>query len=104
MVVSAAGEATITLDVDWFYRKPAKWAQRIFLEDLETAFNRVEALVVDIIGKLALFSKNPLALFAGSGEKDFCPDLYRPSLQTLIKLALFCFVLFSAWGLLFAGI
>ncbi|MDO9586178.1 MAG: Na(+)/H(+) antiporter subunit D [Syntrophales bacterium] len=98
-----ASEATITLDVDWFYRKPAKWAQRIFLEDLETAFNRIEALMVDIIDKLTLFSKNPLALFAGSGEKDFCPDLYRPALQTLIKLALFCFVLFSAWGL-FAGI
>jgi multicomponent Na+:H+ antiporter subunit D len=94
-----AGEARITLDVDWFYRRPARWVQRVFLEDLETAFDRVETLTVHAAGKLALLSKNPLALF-GASEKTFSPDTFRPALQTLILLALFSFVLFGAWGFL----
>ena len=94
-----AGEAGITLDVDWFYRRPAKWAQRIFLEDLEAAFNKVESMTIDTARKLALLGNNPMALFARSaGEKNFSPDAYRPALQMLIILALFSFILLSAWG------
>ncbi|MBU3932491.1 MAG: Na(+)/H(+) antiporter subunit D [Pseudomonadota bacterium] len=94
-----AGEAGITLDVDWFYRRPAKWAQRIFLEDLEAAFNKVESMTIDTARKLALLGNNPMALFVRSaGEKNFSPDAYRPALQMLIILALFSFILLSAWG------
>lgn len=95
-----AGEAGITLDVDWFYRRPAKWAQRIFLEDLETAFNKVETLSMDIVGKLSLLGKNPMLIFTKSGGKYFSPDTFRPAIQTLIVLVLFSFVLISFWGLL----
>ena len=95
-----AGEIGITLDVDWFYRRPARWVQRIFLEDLETAFNKVETLSMDIVGKLSLLSKNPMLLFTKSGGKYFSPDTYRPAIQTLIVLVLFSFVLISFWGLL----
>lgn len=95
-----AGEVGITLDVDWFYRRPARWVQRIFLEDLETAFNKVETLSMDIVGKLSLLSKNPMLIFTKSGGKYFSPDTYRPAIQTLIVLVLFSFVLISFWGLL----
>jgi len=94
-----AGEAGITLDVDWFYRKPAKWVKRIFLEDLETAFNKVETLSMGIVDKLSLLSKNPMVIFTKSGGKYFSPDTYRQAIQTLIMLALFSFVLISLWGL-----
>ena len=71
------------------------------MEDLETAFNKVEALLIDTARKLALLSNNPRAIFAGlSSEKNFSPDTYRPALQLLIILALFGFVLISFWGLL----
>jgi multicomponent Na+:H+ antiporter subunit D len=101
-----ASEAGITLDVDWFYRRPARWAQRIFVEDLEAAFNKVETLSMDMVGKLSLLSKNPMRIFTKSGEKYFSPDTYRPEIQTLILLVLFIFVLISFWELLshlFAG-
>jgi multicomponent Na+:H+ antiporter subunit D len=93
-----AGEAGITLDVDWFYRRPARWVQRVFLEDLEAAFNRVERLMVHAAGKLALLSKNPLAIF-GAGEKNFSPDIHRPPLNTLILSVLLSFLLFACGGL-----
>lgn len=100
------GEAGITLDVDWFYRRPAGWAQRIFLEDLDAAFNKVEALGMDIVGKLSLLSENPMRIFHKSGGQLFDPDAYRPGIKTLIFFVLFVFVLISFWGLvrhLFAG-
>jgi multicomponent Na+:H+ antiporter subunit D len=78
-----AGEAGITLDVDWFYRKPARWVQRIFLEDLETAFNKVETLSMEVVDKLSLLSKNPMLIFTKSGGKYFSPDTCRPAIQTL---------------------
>jgi multicomponent Na+:H+ antiporter subunit D len=101
-----AGEAGITLDMDWFYRRPARWAQRIFLEDLEAAFTKVETLSMDTVGKLSLLSRNPMRVFTRSDEKYFSPDTYRPEIQTLILLVLFIFVLISFWELLrhlFAG-
>ena len=94
-----AGEAGITLDVDWLYRKPARWAQRIFLEDLEAAFNKVETLSMEIVAKLSLLSNNPMRIFTKSGEKYFSPDTYRPGIQRLILLVLFIFVLISFWEL-----
>jgi len=95
-----AGQPTITLDADWFYRRPAHWARRHFLEDLETVFNGVEALAVDAARRLLVFGKNPAALLPGSAaEKDFSPDGRRPALQRLIILALFSFVIFSVWKL-----
>jgi len=104
--VQLAGEAGITLDVDWFYRRPARWVQRIFLEDLEAAFDKVEALCMGIAGKLSLLSRNPVRIFIRSAEEQFSPDTYRPGIKTLIVLVLFVFVLVSFWGLLshlFAG-
>jgi len=94
-----AGEAGITLDVDWFYRRPAKWAQRIFLDDLEAAFNKVESMTINTARKLALLANNPMSLFASSaGEKNFSPDAYRPAMQMLIILVLFAFIVLTAWG------
>jgi multicomponent Na+:H+ antiporter subunit D len=96
----AAGEAGITLDVDWFYRRPAGWVRKVFTEDLEAAFDRVEALSMDVAGKLATLSKNPMRIFRGSDGEYFSPDAYRPKIHTLIVLVLLAFVLVSVLGLL----
>jgi len=96
-----AGEAGITLDVDWFYRRPARWVQRIFLEDLEALFNWVERRVNYAAQRLAVVSRNPAALFTGAAvEENFSPDAHRPVIKLFILLVLFSFLLFSAWGFL----
>jgi hypothetical protein len=49
---------------------------------------------------LARFSRNPAALFPRAvGGENFSADAHRPAIKQLILLALFCFLLFSAWGL-----
>ncbi len=93
-----SGEAGITLDVDWFYRRPARWVQRIFIEDLDAAFNKVEALSMDVAEKLSTLSRNPMRIFTRAGDKYFNPDAYRPRIHTLILLVLLVFVLVSFFG------
>jgi multicomponent Na+:H+ antiporter subunit D len=93
-----SGEAGITLDVDWFYRRPARWVQKIFIEDLDAAFNKVEALSMDVAGKLSTLSRNPVRIFTRAGDKYFNPDAYRPRIHTLILLVLLVFVLVSFFG------
>ena len=95
-----AGEAGITLDVDWFYRRPARWVRRIFVDDLDAAFNRVDALSMDMVAKLSVLSKNPMRIFTRAGDEYFSPDTYRPKIQPLILLVLFIFVLIGFLGLL----
>ena len=95
-----AGDAGITLDVDWFYRRPARWVRRIFVEDLDAVFNKADALSMDMVGRLSTLSKNPMRIFTGAGEKYFSPDAARPRIHTLILLVLFVFVLISLFGLL----
>jgi len=97
----AAGEAGITLDVDWFYRRPAGWVRRVFVEDLDAAFNKVDALSMDMVGKLSMLSRNPMRIFTDAGEKYFSPDAYRPKIHTLILLVLSVFVLIGILGLLY---
>jgi len=94
-----AGEAGIALDVDWFYRKPAKLAERIFTVNVEAVFNRVDKFVENFVRSLTAISRNPLAFFIGSGAgRDYSPDDYRPAVGVLIVVTLLCFLLFAGWG------
>jgi len=93
-----AGEAGITLDVDWFYRRPAGWARRVFVDGTADAFGTVEAWSMEIVRGLSELSRNPMRLFAGSPEAAFRPDRHRPTVHTLVLLALLVFVLLSALG------
>jgi len=96
-----AGEVGITLDVDWFYRRPAGWVRRVFVEDLDAAFNKVDALSMDVVGKLSTLSRNPMRIFTDAGGKYFSPDAHRPKIHTLILLVLSVFVLIGILGLLY---
>jgi len=93
-----AGEAGITLDVDWFYRRPAGWARKVFVDGTADAFGKVEAWTMEIVQGLSELSRNPMRLFAGSADARFSADRYRPAMHGLILLVLAIFVLFSFLG------
>jgi len=93
-----AGEAGITLDVDWFYRRPAGWARKVFVDGTADAFGKVEAWTMEIVRGLSELSRNPMRLFAGSADARFSADRYRPAMHGLILLVLAIFVLFSFLG------
>jgi len=94
-----AGEKGIALDMDWFYRKPAKLVERIFTVNVETVFNMAEKNINGIVRGLAVMGRNPVSFFTGKADgSDYNPDDYRPAVGVLIVVTLFCYLLFAGWG------
>lgn len=92
---------TISLDFDWFYRKPAPLFRKVFVEGVAAIFGAADKAVALVVRRVAKFGSNPLAPLAGSlSAAPYTPDRYRPASQTLILLVLACFILLTLLGLL----
>lgn len=97
-----AGESLIALDTDWFYRRPARLIQKIFVDSVEFVFNYTDRMAEKVVKSFVLFGRNPLALF-NSSEKgtDYHADEHRASTQLLTILIIFSFVVFAIISLIF---
>ncbi len=95
------GEPTVALDTDWFYRKPAQFVQRVFVDGVEAAFNFIETVSMDFSQKLIRVSRNPLMLFNKSEEeRDYDPDLHRATTHLLLMLIILSFAVFYIFSLI----
>jgi multicomponent Na+:H+ antiporter subunit D len=97
-----AGEPLIALDTDWFYRRPARFVQKVFVDSVNEVFDFTDKIAGQIVRGLTLFARNPLALF-NPAEKgtDYHADEHRASTQLLTILIIFSFVVFAIVSLLF---
>lgn len=94
------GEPTVALDTDWFYRKPVKLVQKVFVDGVEAAFNFVETVSIDFSQKLIRVSRNPLMLFNKSEkDRDYDPDLHRATTHLLLMLIILSFAVFYIFSL-----
>lgn len=95
-----AGEPLIALDTDWFYRRPARLLQKIFVDGVNVAFDYVEKLSMNITMSIIKLGRNPLIIFNRNEEgRDYHPDDHRESLQFLLILIIFSFVVFAVVSL-----
>jgi len=85
----------ISLDVDWFYRRPAAWVRRIFVDAVAGGFDRVEAAAYRVVAALVRFGKNPYALLDRKTGQTYTPDRYRPAIQWLLGAVLGTFILLT---------
>ncbi len=92
--------ATISLDTDWFYRRPAGLARKIFVDSVSGAFDRVEKLAFMAVGKLAAFGRNPYIISQPADDSPYTPDRYRPRIQLLILAVLGIFIFLTVLALL----
>jgi multicomponent Na+:H+ antiporter subunit D len=94
-------KAKIALDLDWFYRKPAKLVRRIIIEPWNSSFDWVEGRAFTVAGKLAEFGKNPFLLFSrDKSDGTYTPDRYRPPEQQLVFAVLGLFIIVVLLGLI----
>jgi multicomponent Na+:H+ antiporter subunit D len=97
-----AGELLIALDTDWFYRKPVRLAQRVFIDSVQFIFDYTERVAEKVVRGLVLFARNPLALFNPKERgTNYHADEHRASTQLLAILIIFSFVVFAIVSLLF---
>ncbi|MCK4835844.1 MAG: Na(+)/H(+) antiporter subunit D [Candidatus Aminicenantes bacterium] len=92
-------QATISLDTDWFYRRPARLARKIFVDSVSNTFDRVENMAFVAVDKLVAFGKNPFILIEKSKDKTYTPDRYRPAIQLLILAILGIFIFLTLLSL-----
>jgi multicomponent Na+:H+ antiporter subunit D len=118
LIGKLGGEATITLDTDWFYRRPSRLAYNLCVVSLSRLFATVDSLTSQFALSLAKVSTNPIGYpieairslrCALSGAKQpnpkpsckpFNPDRYRFPLAVMILVVLLFFIILMAWRLL----
>lgn len=95
-------KTSIALDLDWFYRKPAKLARIIFVNTVDNIFNTFETLSLTITRRLVVLAKNPFLIFSSSTPETtpYTPNRYRPSAQKLILVILGLFIVVVFLGFL----
>jgi multicomponent Na+:H+ antiporter subunit D len=104
----------VSLDFDWFYRRPAKLAYKIFVVGVSQIFAGVESITVKLVRWLSGASVNPLLYlseklkFRGNSDvetgsndlPDYDPDRQRNPVEPMVLIVLLLFVILLAWGLL----
>ncbi len=109
-----SGEATITLDTDWFYRRPSRFAYRLMVVPVNRLFMSLESLTLGFSRSLARVSLNPVGYLLvslrsvlylrGAGDERlepsvFDPDQYRLPVGIVVLVVLLCFMGLLAWNL-----
>jgi len=106
-----AAEPTITLDVDWFYRRPARVAYRLAVLAVDQFFTSWEFLALRVTRVLARASSDPIGYFLVlpallarrlsieiiPGAYD--PDRYRPPVGFIVLVLLMCLAGLLVWNL-----
>ena len=106
-------ETTITLDTDWFYRRPSRLAYNIFSVFVGRLYGSVENKVYQFVHYIVRISANPagyLVETSGSVKSvltrtgrpspepaTFNPDRYRITLGVMVLVVLLCLVVLLAW-------
>jgi multicomponent Na+:H+ antiporter subunit D len=107
-------ESTITLDVDWFYRKAAPLLHRLTVASTARIFADAERITLGLARRLASACSNPVEFTArtlhGLGyrrgpesrldQTSYDPDWHRPPVGFIIIVVLSSFVAVLAWNLL----
>jgi multicomponent Na+:H+ antiporter subunit D len=114
LIKKLGGEATITLDTDWFYRRPSRLAYNWCVVPLSRLFATVESFVLYLTGCLVKISANPVGCLIGSARLARCvffggelprhepltfdPGRYRLSIGIMVLVVLACFVILIVWS------
>ena len=91
----------ITLDFDWFFRRPAGIFHRIFVEGVDSIFKWSTDRMMDLVARSSRLAKNPVSLFSrDQSNTAFSPDASRPRIQSILIFVLLTFILLVLIGLL----
>ncbi len=89
--------AGLILDVDWFFRRPAGFFRKVFVEGPGRLFDWTTQAAWAAVKRGAEFRDNPYRL-AGRAAA-YSPDKYRPQTQWLVSILLAVFALLVIFGL-----
>lgn len=89
------GEPYIALDTDWFYRKAAPATRLVFVQKVDTFFDKVENGVQATAGYLTKQFKNPMTWLNPFTDKNNRASSYSPAMEVIMSFILFSFLIFA---------
>lgn len=102
----------ISLDTDWFYRRPARLAYNVFVIPVSQLFGWVNNGAVRLAHWATKAGANPTAYLSGafkrpenrtgagsSGLPDYDPDRQRLPVEPMVALVVIAFIALLAWSL-----
>jgi multicomponent Na+:H+ antiporter subunit D len=93
---------TLSLDFDWFYRRPHKMFRQTFVEAVDDLFDRAENATLKLARAVTKLGSNPYLPFTPpTADKTYTPDRYRPALRNMVSAILAVLLLAIIFGLLF---
>ena len=107
-------KADIALDIDWFYRRPARLAYTVFVVSISRFFADVEVIVLKLVQFFTRVGVNPVSYLAATLKltrengiimnqtdpvKGYDPDWQRLSVEPMVLIVILIFIVLIAWGL-----
>jgi multicomponent Na+:H+ antiporter subunit D len=96
-----APTAAISLDVDWFYRRPGLALGRQTVSAVNDSFAAAESFTLACAQALCRFAADPFALgrkvYSRGEKRRYDPDRYRSPVALPLLITLASFVLLLAW-------
>jgi len=106
-------EATITLDTDWFYRRPSRLAYNLFSVSVCRLFEAIENLSLRLVRSMVRLGANPPGYLVEAARSagyvlfhtkkptpepsTFSPDHYRVPLGVMVLVVLLCLLFLLVW-------
>ncbi len=90
-----AGERIIALDVDWFYRTPAPFFRRVFVNAIDNFFGWVEALAFRITDKLVGRFDNPMKWLNPFSKEENHARTYSPPMEMVMAFVILVILVFG---------
>lgn len=92
------GKAKIVLDVDWFYRRSAPVAKKVFIGGVNRFFSRSQEILDEIVAQTCRAARNPFVLLKPREEdREYSPDRYRAGLGMSVLLTTLSLVVLLVW-------
>jgi len=108
-------EENITLDTDWFYRRPSRLAYNMFSVSICRLFGAVENLSLRLVRFTVKLGANPPGYLVETTRSaryfffrtkkpvpeplTFSPDRYRITLGVMVLVVLLCLIVLLAWDI-----
>ncbi len=108
LIKKLGGEPLITLDTDWFYRRPAHLAYNVFVVSVNRFFGSAERVATKVVQMAVRLGTNPITFFGDTiylARRSEChrlpydPDEYRLPVSAMILIILMCSIVIITWGI-----
>lgn len=91
----------ISIDTDWFYRRPSGIMRVVFVDYVNAFFDALEKYSIAAAKALYEISRNPIRFFIkdDSDSKEYSLDRYRLQMQSIVSWILLTFIVITLVGI-----